>query len=99
MEEAAIGGHPHARFNLGLDEGKRFRIERANKHWIIAANLGHDESMDMLKKGYAAGLVSEEDFAAVLRKHQAAVDATKSPQRDAAAEVDWSELSSPFLTS
>ena len=31
-------------------------------------------------------LASKEDLAATLRAHQAAVDATKSPQRDAAEE-------------
>jgi hypothetical protein len=30
------------------------------------------------------GVVSKEDYAAALRGHQAAVDATKSEQRDAA---------------
>jgi len=37
-----------------------------------------------LKTCYAAGKVSKEDFTAALRAHQAAVDATKSPQREAA---------------
>ena len=31
--------------------------------------------------------MSKEDFAVALRAHHAAVDATKSPQRDAAAKV------------
>ncbi|KAK1742274.1 hypothetical protein QTG54_006839 [Skeletonema marinoi] len=39
-----------------------------------------------LKKLYKAGKVSKDDFAATLRAYQAAVDATKSPQRDAAQE-------------
>eukprot|EP00985_Skeletonema_marinoi_P010511 scaffold4929_cov102-Skeletonema_marinoi.AAC.8 len=37
-----------------------------------------------LKKFYADGLVSKDEFAAALRAHHAAVDATKSPQREAA---------------
>ena len=41
-------------------------------------------TLEMLKKVYKAGLVSKEDFAAALRAHQTAVDATKSPQREAA---------------
>jgi len=36
--------------------------------------------MFAFKEGYA----SKDDLAAALRAHQAAVDATKSPQRDAA---------------
>ena len=84
LEEAAIAGHPDARHNLGCLEGKSGRHERAMKHFIIAAKLVYDNSMNSLKNGAYAGLVSEEDFAAALRAHQAAVDATKSPQREAA---------------
>jgi hypothetical protein len=54
------------------------------KHLIIAANQGDDGSLEMLKDAFGEGLVSKEDFAAALRGHQAAVDATKSPQREEA---------------
>ncbi len=37
LEEAAIGGHADARFNLGIEEWKNGRYERAAKHFIIAA--------------------------------------------------------------
>jgi tetratricopeptide (TPR) repeat protein len=84
LEEAAIGGHPYARFNLGVNEWSSGRYDRAMKHFIIAAKLGHDESLDNAKHGFAAGLVSKEDYAAALRGHQAAVDATKSQQREEA---------------
>ncbi|KAK1733959.1 hypothetical protein QTG54_015217 [Skeletonema marinoi] len=53
VEEAAIAGHPGARYTMS---GKT--------------------------------KVSKDDFAAALRAHQAAVDATKSPQREAAEEVN-----------
>ena len=59
-------------------------MERALKHWIIAANLGLDEAVNMLKIGYMKGILSKEDYAAVLREHKAAVDAMKSPQREIA---------------
>ena len=84
MEEAAIAGDPMARHNLAVYEGINRRFERAVKHFIIAANLGYDDSIKALKVGYAAGVVSKEEFAAALRAHQAAVDATKSAQREAA---------------
>ena len=54
---------------------------------IIAANLGYDLSIEILKECYKDGDVSKDDFAAALRSHQAAVDATKSPQRAYAASV------------
>jgi hypothetical protein len=84
LEVAAIGGHPNARYNLGCAEWGNGRTDRAIKHCIIAANLGHDGSLKSLKDGFQRGLMSKEDFAAALRAHQAAVDATKSPQREAA---------------
>jgi len=86
LEEAAIAGHPTARHNLGCDEWKKGRIKRAVKHWIIAANLGFDRSIQMLKECYKDGLVSKEGFAAALRALQAATDATKSSQREVAAK-------------
>ena len=84
MEEAAIAGHPDARFNLACFEGWNGRFDRAAKHWIIAANLGHSQSIKRLKEFYKNGDVSKEDFAAALRAHHAAVKAMKSPQREAA---------------
>jgi len=84
LEQAAIGGHPMARYNLGCVEEENGRFERAVKHWIIAASLGCDKSLKTLRKGYAVGRIQKEDFAAALRAHQAALDAAKSHQREAA---------------
>ncbi len=84
LEEAAIGGHPKARHNLGCHEDENGRYDRAMKHWIIAAKFGYDHALDMVKQGFQVGLASKEDFEAALRGHQAAVDATKSEQRDEA---------------
>ena len=61
-------------------------MERAVKHWIIAANMGYDKSMKALWKYHARGLVKKEHLTATLRAHQAAVDATKSQQREEAEE-------------
>jgi TPR repeat protein len=84
LEEAAIGGHPIARFNLGCYEGRNKKHDREMKHYIIAAKLGYDDALDVVKRGFQVGLVSKEDFEAALRGHQAAVDATKSEQREEA---------------
>jgi TPR repeat protein len=86
LEEAAIRGHPDARYNLGCHEEENTRIDRAVKHFIIAAKLGDDGALERVKNGFQRGWVSKEDYAAALRGHQAAVDATKSKQRDAAYE-------------
>lgn len=84
MEEAALGGHPTARYNLACVEGNRGRIERAARHWIIAAAQGLDGSIEILMNEFRSGTVSKDDLASALRAHKAAKDATKSPQRDEA---------------
>ena len=84
LEEAAIGGHPVARHNLGCKEGRKGNVERAMKHFIIAATQGYGVSMKELMNAFKLGHVSKKELAATLRAHQAAVDATKSPQREAA---------------
>lgn len=92
MEQTAIGGHPHARRNLGSVEWKNGRHDRAIKHFVIAAaKLGDDLSLKMVKDCYSKGLVSKEDFASTLRGHQAAIDAAKRPQREEAeaALQEW----------
>ena len=88
LTEAAIGGHPEARHILGCVEGRNGREDRAVKHIIISAKLGYDQSLKRVKDLYKDGSVSKEDFAAALRGHHAAIAATKSPQREEAAEKD-----------
>mmetsp|Transcript_8095 Transcript_8095/g.12293 ORF Transcript_8095/g.12293 Transcript_8095/m.12293 type:complete len:288 (+) Transcript_8095:2-865(+) len=97
LEKAAIAGNPYARHNLGCYESERCKYERAVKHWIIAANLGHEGSMQNVKEAYRSGLVSEEDFDSALRGHQAAIDATKSPQRDEAEAFVMDEMSQKIV--
>ena len=84
LEKAAISGHVSARHNLGCHEGRNGRMERAVKHWIIAANMGCDKSMKALWECHAKGFVKKEDLTATLRAHHAAVNAAKSPQREQA---------------
>ncbi len=82
LKEAAIRGHPEARYNLAMYEKENGRHVRAARHLIISTKLGDYKSLERLKLAYQAELVSKDDFAAALRGHQAAVDATKSPQRE-----------------
>jgi len=84
LEEAAIAGHPYARLCLACYEDDIERFDRADKHLVIAANLGLDESIQSLKDLHGKGFFSKEQLAAALRGHEAAVDAMKSPQREAA---------------
>ena len=85
-EQAVIAGHPRARHHLGYVEGLSGRNDRAAKHYTIAAKLGNKDSLNALKNGYKARHVSKDDFTDALRGYQAAIEAMKSPQREAAAE-------------
>jgi tetratricopeptide (TPR) repeat protein len=84
LEQAAIGGHPGSRGLLAAHEMENGRLDRAAQHFIIAANLGCDTSLQYVKDLFVQGVVSKEEHAAALRGHQAAVDAMKSAERDEA---------------
>ena len=86
LEEAAIGGHPTARHNLAYLECRHGNVERAVKHWIIAATQGQDDSMKSLMIEFREGNVEKDVLAGALRAHKAAVDAMKSTQRREAEE-------------
>ncbi len=82
LEQAAIGGHPGTRFVLAAHEMENSRFYRAAKHFIINANLGCDISVKMIKDLFVQGVVSKEEYAAALRGYQAAVNETKSAERE-----------------
>ena len=70
LEEAAIGGHPRARHDLGeleflkapFEKGHKLAAARAAKHWMIATKLGYDESLKYLKLMCEAGDVGKEEI-------------------------------------
>ena len=90
-QQAAIGGHPYARFTLGWSEVLNGRFEKAKKHFTIAANLGCHDSLKRVMKLCADGHASKEEYAAALRAYQTAVEAMKSAERDK-ARCDAMEL-------
>ena len=62
--------------------------DKVTKHdEIIAANLGDDYALERVKDLFFTGGISKEAYAAALRGHQAAVNATKSEQREEAYKV------------
>lgn len=86
LEEAAIGGHPNARYNLGCQESHNRNAARTVQHFIIAACQGHDGALKALLDLFKRGFVVKDHLALILRRHKAVVDATKSPQREEAAQ-------------
>lgn len=87
LEVAAIGGNPKARYFLGREEAINKNLKRAVTHWCIAAKQGYDEALEMVNKYFADGVIPLGLFTNTVRGYEAAIDATKSPQRVEAEAV------------
>ena len=84
-ELAAMGGEVYARHNLGNSEAHAGNLDRALKHYKIAAGDGQNESVKMIQKLYMAGVATKDDYTSALQNYQAYLDEIKSDQRDKAA--------------
>eukprot|EP00956_Cyclotella_meneghiniana_P004529 scaffold5580_cov61-Cyclotella_meneghiniana.AAC.9 len=69
---AAMMGHEVARYNLGHLEEEFGNMDRAMRHFIIAAKCGSDISMQKVKEGFREGRVSKDDFEKALQAYEAA---------------------------
>ena len=84
-ELSAIWGDVTARHNLGAAEDNACNVDRALKHYMIAAGGGRAESLTMIQKLYSNGLATKDDYTKALRAYQAYLKEIKSEQRDEAA--------------
>ena len=66
-ELAAIRGHIKARHNLGIFEGRAGNMDRALKHYMIAARFGYNDSLENIKRSFMNGDATKEDYAKALR--------------------------------
>jgi len=82
---AAIGGDVISRHNLGVYEENAGNMNRALKHYMFAAEGGHNNSLKAIQMLYTNGLATKEDYAKALRAYQAYLVEIKSTQRNAAA--------------
>ena len=82
---AAMGGDVPARHNLGCFEACAGNMDRAVKHYMIAAGAGCDDSLKGIRQLYLEGHATKDDFEKALRAHKEAKDEMKSDQREAAA--------------
>ena len=83
-ELAAMVGNVDARHNLGIFEKNEGNMERAVKHFMIAAGAGCDDSLKQIRNCFTNGHATKDDFEKALRAHKEAKDEMKSDQRDAA---------------
>ena len=82
---AAIRGHVTSRYSLGNNEEDEGNMNRALKHYMIAAGCGHDDSLKQIRELYTNGHATKDDYAKALRAYQAYLVEIKSTQRDKAA--------------
>ncbi|KAK1744040.1 hypothetical protein QTG54_005637 [Skeletonema marinoi] len=82
-QRAAMDGHVHARYNLGVME-MNYSPWRAYMHFTIAAKGGNDRSLKKTKQGYLEGFVTKDEFAETLRAYQKTTSARSTKHRDIA---------------
>ena len=69
-EVAAIGGNEIAGYNLGVYEEKAGNMDRAIKHYMIAVQSGHSNSLKRIKILYLDGHATKDDYTKALRLYQ-----------------------------
>ena len=68
----------------GISNGN---LNRAMKHFMIAAKSGYDISLKEVGKGYKAGLITKDEYARTLRAYQDIINAMKSEERTEAVSI------------
>ena len=86
---AAIGGNICARHNLGAVEEDAGNMNRALKHFMIAAGGGFKKSLKQIQQLYTNGHATKDDYAKALQAYQNYLDEIKSKQRDKAAADEY----------
>ncbi|EJK46054.1 hypothetical protein THAOC_35302, partial [Thalassiosira oceanica] len=86
-ESAAVRGDMESRFCLGGAELLKRKYDRAVRHFMISAKMGHKYSLDKIKKMFADGVATKAQYAEGLKGYQDAVEEMKSSQRDEAMKI------------
>ena len=97
-EVAARRSFRQARHNLAVLHKEAGQIERAKKHFLISAKMGHDDSLVQVKDWYMQGEYTKDEFAAALRAHKDSQDEVKSEHRKnviADNNHTWSAVTEP----
>ena len=87
-ELAAMGGELEARHNLGYYELIAGNMDRALKHFMIAAVGGEKKSLTAIQVMFKMGDVTKEDYTQALRAYQTFLVEIKSVQRNEAAAAN-----------
>jgi TPR repeat protein len=83
LEAGAMAGDEVARYNLGCMELQSGNMERAVKHFIIAASAGDSCSMNILIPSFQSGRASRETIDSTLAAYNSSCAEMRSEARDA----------------
>ena len=86
-KKAAMQGHVESRYNLGWYESEEGNHDRAARHLLISAKMGHKNSVEAIKEYFMGGLATKAQYAEALKGYQDAVGETKSHDRDEAKKL------------
>ena len=87
FEKAAMQGHVMSRNNLGISEAKKGNYDRAVRHLLISAKMGHENSIKAIKDMFVAGVATKEQYTEALNGYQDALEEMKSHDRDEAKRL------------
>jgi TPR repeat protein len=93
-ELAAMQGNNEARHNLGLNEAKASKYDRALRHWLISCERGFGESLKCIKRLFVEGHANKEEYEKARKLYEKYIEEIKSDQRDEAAAFreEWRYL-------
>ena len=97
LEAAAVKGDVLARSNLGAIECQAGNHDLAIQHFLIAAKLGDQVSVDEVKKMLMKGLATKVDYVDALRGYQSVVEEMRSPNREEALALSSAAEKCKFL--
>ena len=78
-----MAGHEVARYNLGCLEAESRNMERAVRHWLIAASAGNHNAMHNLLMALKDRYVSRESINSTLAAYNNSCVQMRSEARDA----------------
>ena len=87
--KAAMQGHVHSRHNLGHFEVEKGNNDRAVRHFLISAKMGHNDSVENIKRMFIRGGATKAQYAEALKGYQDAVEGMKSHDRDEAKRLGY----------
>ena len=88
---AAMKGCTSARYNLGINEKKAGNMDRALKHYTIAAEGGDEDALKPIKELSENGHATKDDYTIALELYQTYLGEIKSYKRDQAAAASDSD--------